>query len=387
MPEPPKLVLFLGAGFSWDARLPLMSEFGPQSVRTQPGVPRNAGTYASGPMIEEARQTYVAFEALCRGSGLLSDRDWQNVEDVFGVAEVLKYAGVPLVDLDGQEIEIDVLLARIKIWIWKTYQQLPVKRGEERPEAKPNREPYWKLFRALRDAGLAPHTTIVTTNYDIVVEYFGYLTDIKVHYPFAWDPSFGVTNSRSHFVAEPGDSRAGPVLCKLHGSINYFQGSGGFFGVTADLGDGREPVGRMGPSGFKDEPTIAMYDAIATVQKKVPGALPAIVPPSYAKLDESAWLRAAWKRAAEDLAAAERIVFIGYSMPRTDGFMRGMLVGSCLGRARRIPRVVVIDTCDDVIEEYDRIFHKIEPGYTMAFARAVDDILPAVLAEAAGLDT
>jgi hypothetical protein len=383
MPEPPKLVLFLGAGFSWDARLPLMSEFGPESVRTQPGVPRNASAYESGPMIEEARRTYVAFEALCRSSGLLCDRDWHNVENVFGVAEILKYTGVPSVDLDGQVVEIDDLIARIQVWIWKTYQQLPVKRGQERPEAKPNREPYWKLFRALRDLGVAPRTTIITTNYDIVVEYFAYLTDIKVHYPFAWDTSFGITKSGSRFVAEPGDSRAGPILCKLHGSVNYFQSPAGFFGVTADLGDGREPVGRTGPRSFKDEPTVAMYDAIASVRKRVSGALPAIVPPSYAKLDESAWLRATWKRAAEDLAAAERIVFIGYSMPRTDGFMRGMLVGSCLGRGGRVPPVVVIDTCDDVLEEYDRIFHKTEPGHTMAFSRAVDDVLPAVLAEAA----
>src|SRR5690606_8183738 len=117
--------------------------------------------------------------------------------------------------------------------------------------------------------------------------------------------------------------------------------------------------------------------------KRMPGAIPAIVPPSYAKLEESAWLQATWKRAAEDLAAAEQVVFIGYSMPRTDGFMRGMLVGSCLGRGGKVPRVVVIDTCDGVIEEYDRIFHKIEPGYTMAFSRAVDDVLPTVLAEAA----
>lgn len=381
--EPPKLVLFLGAGFSWDAKLPLMSDFGPKSVSTQPGVPRNAGTYESGPMIEEARQCYMAFEALCKNSGLLRNRDWENVEEVFGVAEVLKYSGIPSVELNGRTVELDALIGHIQVWIWKTYQQLPVKRGQERAEAKSNREPYRKLFRALRDLDLASRTTIITTNYDIVVEYFAYLTDIRVCYPFNWDPSFGVTGSSARFVAEPGAPQTGPVLCKLHGSVNYFESPAGFFGVAADLGDGKERVGRTGPASFKDEPTIAMYDAIATVRRKQPGVYPAIVPPSHAKLADTQWLRATWGRAAKDLAAAETIVFIGYSMPRTDGFIRAMLAGSFLGRGGKTPDVVVIDTCDHVLRQYDHIFHKTRPGRRMAFAEAVDDVLPTVLAEAA----
>jgi len=378
------LVLFLGAGFSWDARLPLMSQFGSGSVATQPGVPGNVRSHKAGEMILGAMQTYQAFQRLCAETGLLERRDWENVEEVFGVAESLKYSGVETVDLAGERVHIEELIARIKIWIWKTYQQLPVMRGERRPEALANREPYQVLFDTLRDLDLSRQTTIITTNYDIVSEYFGFRSGVPIHYPFDWSSSFGVTTSTRHFVEKPDGQKQGPTLCKLHGSVNFFQDATGSIGVAADLGDGVERVGNTGGSRFKNEPTIAMYDAIWKIREDHPGWLPAIVPPSYAKLEETPWLSATWNRARAALSTAKTVIFVGYSLPPTDGFMRALLVGAqMLRHDGSRPRVVVIDTSPSVRRKYRDLFHTIEPRIRMDFSRAMKKVMPRLLDEVA----
>ncbi len=378
------LVLFLGAGFSWDARLPLMSKFGTGSVSTQPGVPNNVRSHKAGPTILRAMQTYQAFEELCAQTGLLEKGDWANIEEVFGVAECLKYAGVETVDLPGGPTLIDEVIAQIQIWIWKTYQQLPVMRGEARPEALPNRDPYHALFESLRELDLARRTTIITTNYDIVPEYFSFLAGVPAHYPFDWDPSLGVTASRKHFVDASGGPQRGPTLCKLHGSVNFFHDNAGSFRVAADLGDGVERVGNTPPARFKDEPAIAMYDAIWKIRQDRPAWLPAIIPPSYAKLEERPWLSATWDRARTALSSAKAVIFVGYSLPPSDGFMRALLVGAQLLRGETSrPRTVVVDTCDAVRDKYRALFRSIEPAERLGFGEAMDQVIPDVLREIA----
>lgn len=363
-----------------------MSEFGRESVATQPDIDRNAKSRRAGPMILEARQTYVAFQELCAESKLLMGGDWLNVEEVFGVAETLKYAGVRQISLGSDVIAIEDLIARIQTWIWKTYQQLPVLRGAARPAALPNREPYQKLFSTLKNLDLARRATIITTNYDIVAEYFAYLAEIPVHYPMKWDPSFGVTASDQSFVARSGRSVDGPALCKLHGSVNFFEDRKGSLQIAADVGDGREKVGQTGAGRFKDEPTIVMYDAIWKIQQDHPELRPAIVPPSYAKLHDASWLSTTWTEARDALTHARLVIFIGYSLPRTDGSLRALLVGSQVVRMDGIhPRVVVIDLSPEVRTEYEKLYHSIEPGGEMSFSTAMDGTLDAILEEFSAL--
>ena len=335
-------------------------------------------------MIEDAMNTYVAFQEMCAETALLEADDWINVEEVFGVAEALKYAGIAEIQLDAKRVNIDDLITRIQTWIWKTYQQLPVMRGEARAAAMPNRKPYRELFWYLKNLGLAQRTTIITTNYDIVAEYSAYLAGIPVHYPMAWNPALGVGSSEQHFVSVPGSGVEGPMLCKLHGSINFFELWGGELLVAADLGDGKEKIGLTPPRRFAGEPTIAMYDAIWRIEQDYPGATPGIIPPSYAKLQQRPWLSRTWQVAADALANANTIVFIGYSLPRTDGFMRALLVGSQLLRQDpRDPRIVVVDKSEDVRAQYEGLFHSIEPRRDYSFAAAMELVIPRALEEAA----
>jgi anaerobic selenocysteine-containing dehydrogenase len=129
-----------------------------------------------------------------------------------------------------------------------------------------------------------------------------------------------------------------------------------------------------------------MYDAIWKMQQSYAGAQPAIVPPSYAKLHQRPWLSQTWGMAAAALGSAKTVIFIGYSLPRTDGALRALLVGSRIlaASSARRQRVVVIDTSRRVRAEYRKLYHAIEPGIAMSFARGMQRVIPDVLKQAAG---
>lgn len=380
------LVLFLGAGFSRDAGLPLMREFSDLSVQTQPGLERFPG-YA-GDLLREAKQTYGEFRSWCELSGL-GDFDWNNVEDVFGVAEVLHKTGLERLKLSHRELPIEQVIREIELWIWKTYHQLPIKRGERARALPVDRVPYEKLFSLLRDLDLAERTTVVTTNYDIVVEYECFLHDIRCGYPTEWDSRFSAGHGSEFFVDNSRLEPPGPIVCKLHGSINFFRGVGrtsSGIAIAADLGDGRN-IGPSGGNSFKDEPAIVAVGAIELLHKRYgPTAVPAIVPPSYAKLGQEIWLRDMWGAAMRALTEAREIIFIGYSLPRSDGFIRSLLAGVAARRSHTTPlKATVIDPCAAVRKRYEKMFHAIEFDYDLEFADAMKKEIPRVLERLAHL--
>ena len=61
--------------------------------------------------------------------------------------------------------------------------------------------------------------------------------------------------------------------------------------------------------------------------------MPAIIPPTYAKLQRQPWLRRTWNRAFRAIKEAKLLIFIGYSMPESDGFMRAMIQGALAARS------------------------------------------------------
>jgi len=71
--------------------------------------------------------------------------------------------------------------------------------------------------------------------------------------------------------------------------------------------------------------------------------VPAIIPPTYAKLEDRDWLREIWKCAADALSSASKWIFIGYSFPRSDGFMKSLINLSLIFRKQRLPEIIVVD--------------------------------------------
>jgi hypothetical protein len=109
--------------------------------------------------------------------------------------------------------------------------------------------------------------------------------------------------------------------------------------------------------GFEGKPAIFAVDAIWSLRKQRSNLVPAIVPPTYAKLGRKEWLVQIWAHALEALRTAKTVLFIGYSMPPSDGAMRALIHGAfATGRASSPRRVIVIDPGEETQENYRGLF-------------------------------
>lgn len=177
------------------------------------------------------------------------------------------------------------------------------------------------------------------------------------------------------------------LVCKLHGSVNYFQNHSlidrGTLYIANDLGN-EKPI--WASSGFNNRPAVFAVDAIWNIQKKYGTTyFPAIIPPTYSKLTQQNWVKQIWNNAFKALCNSKKIVFIGYSMPMSDGFMRALIHGSMAFRKKgKPPTVYVIDPCKDTHQRYEDIFrstcHLIVPiGFEEAVGNGLlEEILSAL---------
>jgi hypothetical protein len=308
-----------------------------------------------------------------------------NLEIIFSAAEALQQAGLTSLNLENRAFAIDEIVRDIQIWIWKTYQQIPTisLAGEQRKSV--SSEPYDGLFRLITELGISDRLGIITTNYDILAEYYAWAHDISVRYPFPWDRAHSVGVGEKRFVC-PSD---GIPVCKLHGSINYFVPSGhtvDYPYVFCDVGVD-EPIVPDGPR-YQCKPTVLAFDAIWWIRRKYTSDLtPALIPPSYAKIRAVKWLNATWNRALDLLRAARTLIFVGYSLPPTDGFMEALLIGAEAVREADYPLDVhVIDCAPRVHRRYRRLFGKrLRVTEPRTFSEAiVDGALARILSEATG---
>lgn len=116
------IVLFLGAGFSYDAGLPTMAEFGDLSIRAQTNLPKHAIAPPdskhfrhAAPRLMKAYRTFQGFRNVCQESGALPKSDWNNIEDVFCVAEGLLQAGQKEVIIGQQPYSLSTVVRDIQL--------------------------------------------------------------------------------------------------------------------------------------------------------------------------------------------------------------------------------------------------------------------------------
>jgi hypothetical protein len=90
------------------------------------------------------------------------------------------------------------------------------------------------------------------------------------------------------------------------------------------------------------------------MKKKI---VPALIPPTYEKLQNDLWLRDIWKFSLESIRQAKIIIFIGYSLPDTDGFLPAMIRASLSLRDRNQKlRIIIIDPSLDSFNRYKKLF-------------------------------
>jgi len=249
-------------------------------------------------------------------------------------------------------------------------------------------ESYVRFFKSLSQLELSNRLAVITTNYDLIFEYFSWDNGMPCHYPLQKENSETISiggGTRPYVnLSSKGDNCAtGPLLCKLHGSINYFQDLSNPNNLyVANLFGGNKHIGKSGM--WKNKPAIFAVDSIWCIRNKYgSGLTPAIIPPTYAKLTQQGWLRTIWNEAFRLLVNAQKIIFIGYSMPESDGFMKSLIHGALAQRASHnivSPHIYIINPCKKTHERYQQLFlGAYEPLSPINFSDATESIIPEIL--------
>ncbi len=144
---------------------------------------------------------------------------------------------------------------------------------------------------------LVPEDTIITFNYDLVVERALYNRGL-------WNPSdgYGIAFQRFPRVCEEKKFRTLIPLYKLHGSLNWDDSELRFFY------DNESPIF---PGYLKDKRASLR----AHYQGKHEGNW---VMPSFIKQFSTPGLLSAWTKALEAICRAKEVVVVGYSLPEAD---------------------------------------------------------------------
>jgi hypothetical protein len=153
------------------------------------------------------------------------------------------------------------------------------------------------------------------------------------------------------------DGRVSIDVLKLHGSLNWMTAAGVrndrmeikvFEPHDFDLtkGDGQVRIAAQAMEKF--------WEGIGTGRRRY---VPVIVPPTWSKPGYYQTISPVWRNAAWHLSQAENIIIIGYSLPETDQFFRGLFALGTVGDAL-LRRVWVFDKfADDALKKkYRGIF-------------------------------
>ncbi len=374
-----KITFFLGAGFSCEAKLPTMNGFGDFSHRQLWGDSQDGGVFHGLPynrtklaygLLKKSGEIYEGFSQFCRQKNRLISFHPENMEDMFTVAEMMSARGQDDIRLLLQDIEtgkaieetisFSDLLDAIRLWLWFLMNKVPLHNPGKWQIDDYAYTSYKKFFEFIKNYGDLygfDNISIVTTNYDILPEYLSDITDINISYPleFESEPSLK-NNQESHSslnIFEKNQNLQKCLnICKLHGSVNYFEKKGY---NNSKLKVVKEKGGPVGNSKVKDTlPCVTALDAIYKLYSQR-NLIPSLIPPTYAKFRDHPWLRSTWSQAVENLSKAGKWIFIGYSFPPSDGHLRS-LVNLALMESNTFPKITVVDPTDDIVHNYKKIF-------------------------------
>ena len=251
--------------------------------------------------------------------------DLDNIESVFSVIEMGRLVGrLPMTK--QEEIErAAIAIRRVLAQTVESYCQFPT---DEEGGIEPHKQ-FRRIAERIASGQVGSRTqpwSFITFNYDLSL-------DFALHW----------TNHQIDYALET-KATAGIPLLKLHGSLNW--AGCPVCGVIRPLSFerlfSRLPTGRRSKSTARSLPATRHLDALGPhCPEAVPQREPALVPPSWNKTQYHAAFGNVWRRAAQEIAAAEEIVIVGYSMPQSDAFFRDLLALGLAGPARLKHFVVI----------------------------------------------
>jgi hypothetical protein len=296
-----KTVLFLGAGFSRAWGLPVMQEF-----------------FHFAKISKHIKQQDKDFlrdlQAKAQKGVSMLQVHHHNLEEIlsFCLASESFNAGYPT--------ESDSRYSRLCHILHKVYRHIDLKQWRERQTT------HLSNLRRLLGIRVSERPTghdlsLITTNYDIMAELC--MVDLGMHctLPGKWS------------VVQPENGEAvtgilyelngyGPLLCKLHGSLNWFVGQ---------EAEGLVLENSILPGDFIDSSHEHIHPINipkVSYSEYEPIATPLIVPPTLFKMQTAPYFRQIWNAAGKALQEAEKLVFLGFSFPESDTYIKYFLAAN-----------------------------------------------------------
>ena len=264
-----KTVYVLGAGFSKQAGCPTVSEFISRNVILR--LKKRLNVHEKQKLASlQSYWNYRITEGYCES----------NIESIFNHVSAAKYLFMEsMTESDTSNYDAQNIYDDLQWFILKTLKEYTKKKI---PKG------YYRFVKEI----LQPQDTIITFNYDLVLEKV--FNDLKI--PF----DYGISESQK-------DDR---LILKLHGSANwvYCKNCGQSY-PTRDY------------SGLD-----ALLGKIKCHNCKVKKLEPILIPPTlykdYQDQERGSLIRGLWSKANEELYTAENVVFIGFSMAQTDAYVQ-----------------------------------------------------------------
>jgi len=288
-----KTVFILGAGASRQAGAPLMSDFldrADELIRLNVG-----GVVAAENAFNDVFAAISELQAVHSKSYL----DLDNIEILFGAIEMAQIIG----KLGQREAEaITQLRKSIITLIVKTLEfSIPFPRTESGHISAPvPYDDFGTLISGLKQKQRQWQFSFLTFNYDLTLE----CAFLNESLPY------------DYWLSQGADPNKLPYL-KLHGSINW-----GVCEVCKRIIPWHPNQVRYGSRSDKVYMDLGSNISQHTHCEKPLIAPPVLVPPTWNKTGYHQDLATVWKKAAVELASAENIFVIGYSLPETDSFFR-----------------------------------------------------------------
>ena len=316
------IVFILGAGASAPFNLPVMAGFMNRARR-------NFQRLEPGCEMQRFHEWMFSFWKRCRDASWAFIRHWDNIEELYTQADLLRLMDLPPGD-DCDEGETSENLCKAISWcIWDVYRQF-------------QGIPRWvEIANQVHEAGMK--SVFITTNYDLCVE--SSFAQKRGQWSYVYP---GFTNPiENSFMRELDGGDVMPAkfgslevpIVKLHGSVNWFRDTAGTFvavnQVAAPTKEGR-------PTGFPMEHEEAKSLVMQHAGRTWEYLSPAIIPPMLGKSSSSPVIQANWRAAVEAIGSARSVYVIGYSFPATDAFMLRLLTEG-MARNRDFEKLMIID--------------------------------------------
>ena len=310
-----KIVLFLGAGFSRGFGLPVMKEFFDR-------------TNQSTKILEIDKELVRSLRKSARNGASMIQGLHDNLEHVLSFALMNPETRI-------NDNETSSTADRLKQILRRVYSDIKY-------DVSNNLSTALRQLLTKEQGYNWPHqVTVVTTNYDLLAELGFWSMDFPMRLPFEWAENTKSTQVASLYTRDI----SAPLLCKVHGSLNFFEGKGDVpliiesgiarvNGAREDRGDYHLPL--MSVAGYENN-------------HELPG-VPLLIPPTLYKQQAARTFDATWDAASAAIRKADRITVIGYSFPPSDTYMK-YFFGSALVDNTDLGRIDIVDpNADDLVD-------------------------------------